>query len=107
MTSTQQQGISSDRICGPVGLNVNHLECAICHELLWKPVACQSCETPFCSTCIHQWIVNHPKQCPNRCKTYIERKCPPLLAKLLSELQITCFYESNGCDQVFKNQLYF
>ncbi|CAF4080939.1 unnamed protein product, partial [Rotaria sordida] len=100
MTSIQQYGLSSDRICDPHGLNIDHLECPICHEIFWKPVACQSCETSFCSVCIHQWLVDHPAQCPNRCKTYIQRKCPPILAKLLAELQIACFYESNGCNQV-------
>ncbi|CAF3210251.1 unnamed protein product [Rotaria sp. Silwood2] len=100
MTSIQKNGLSFDRIRGPIGFNVDHLKCPICHELLWKPVACQSCETPFCSTCIHQWLVNHPKNCPNRCKTYIERKCPPVVAKLLAELKIVCFYESTGCNEV-------
>ncbi|CAF2931588.1 unnamed protein product [Rotaria sp. Silwood2] len=100
MTSSQQTGLSSDRIRGPSGFNVSHLECSICHELVWKPVACQSCETPFCSTCIHQWLIKHPNQCPSRCQTYTERKCPPFIAKLLSQLQIACFYQSSGCNQV-------
>ena len=63
-------------------------------------MACQICETPFCASCIHQWLANSPDRCPNRCEVYRERKCPPFIAKLLAQLQITCFYQSNGCEQV-------
>ena len=56
MTSTQQKGISTERVCNPTAVNFIDLECAICHDILWKPVACQSCETPFCSPCIQQWL---------------------------------------------------
>ncbi|CAF4263521.1 unnamed protein product, partial [Rotaria sordida] len=66
MTSMEQQSISCDRVCSPSSVNVNFLECPICHDLLWKPVACQTCETAFCSACIGQWLANNPEKCPNR-----------------------------------------
>jgi hypothetical protein len=100
MTSTQKKGIPSKRVCGSTAINIDYLDCSICRDLLWKPIACQTCETPFCSACIHQWLLNNPITCPNRCETYNERKCPPFIAKLLSQLQIACFYKSNGCKQV-------
>ena len=97
MTCMQGRGISSERVHGSSGAD---LECCICRDLLWKPVACQTCETPFCSSCITQWLNNNPNKCPNRCEAYTERKCPPFIAKLLAQLQIACFYRSNGCEQV-------
>ncbi|CAF3980570.1 unnamed protein product [Rotaria sp. Silwood1] len=100
MTSTLKTGLSSERVRGPPGFYISHLACPVCHELPWKPVACQSCETPFCSTCIHQWLANNPFKCPNRCRPYTERKCPPFIVKLLSQLQIACFYQSAGCNQI-------
>jgi hypothetical protein len=100
MTSTEQKGISSDRLRDSRSVDVNLLECSICHEVLWTPVACQSCETPFCSACINRWLENNPNKCPNRCATYTERKCPPFIVKLLAQLKITCFYQSKGCQQV-------
>ncbi len=100
MISTQQRGLSSSRVKDASSINVNYLECSICHDVLWKPVACQSCETPFCSACINRWLSNNPNKCPNRCKSYQERKCPPFVAKLLADLQISCFYKSNGCQEV-------
>jgi len=102
MTSIQQKGLPSERIRGPSSVNIEYLDCSICRDLLWKPVACQICETPFCSPCINQWLVSNPTKCPNRCGRYTERKCPPFIAKLLAQLQIACFYQSNGCEQVIK-----
>jgi hypothetical protein len=101
MTSIQQKGLSSSRVSGPPGANTADLECSICHELLWKPIACQTCETPFCSTCIDQWLDSNSK-CPNGCKIYVERKCPPFVVKLLAHLQISCVYQSKGCQQVIE-----
>ena len=101
MTSTEQRGIPSERIRGSASTNIDALTCIICHDVLWKPVACQTCETPFCSPCINQWLANNPNRCPNRCEGYRERKCPPFIAKLLAQLQIVCFYQNNGCEQVF------
>jgi hypothetical protein len=100
MTSTQKMGLSSSRVKDASSINVDRLECSICHDVLWKPVACQSCETPFCSACINRWLSNNPNKCPNRCESYNERKCPPFIAKLLAELQIDCFYKSTGCQEV-------
>ncbi|CAF1375471.1 unnamed protein product [Rotaria sordida] len=100
MSSKQQQGLSSHRIRDSSELSVDHLNCSICQKLLWKPVACQSCETPFCSACIYQWLINNPEKCPNCDENYIERECPPFVTKLLAQLQIACFYESNGCKQI-------
>ena len=100
MTSTQQKGLTSERVRGSPPVNVDYLDCSICRDLLWKPIACQWCETPFCSSCINRWFVNNPKKCPIGCEAYTERKCPPFIVKLLAQLQIACFYQSNGCEQV-------
>jgi len=100
MATTSQKGLSTSRVRGPPSANVDLLECSICHDLLWKPVACQSCETPFCSICINQWLTNNPNKCPNQCEAYTERKCPPFIVKLLSQLQISCSYQEQGCEEV-------
>jgi len=102
MTSTQQQDFVSNRIPRLSGVTVDLLKCPICYDLLRKPVACQSCETPFCSVCIEQWLVDNPEKCPNRCEAFIQRKCPPFIAKLLSQIEFTCSYQSKGCQQVIR-----
>jgi len=85
MTSTQQKGLSSERVRDSSSVNIYYLDCSICRDLLWKPVACQTCETSFCSLCINQWLVDNPTKCPNRCETYTERKCPALIDKMLAQ----------------------
>lgn len=42
MATTEQKGLSSSRVCGLSSANIDLLGCSICHDLLWKPVACQS-----------------------------------------------------------------
>jgi hypothetical protein len=101
MTSTQYKGLTSNRVADPSGVNTADLECSICHDLLWKPIACQTCEPPFCSPCIDQWLQGYSK-CANGCKIYVERKCPPVVAKLLAHLQVSCFYQSKGCQEVIR-----
>jgi hypothetical protein len=99
MTSTQQKGLSADRVRNPSDVSFSDLECPICHDIVWKPVACQTCETPFCSACVHKWLEEDSK-CPSGCKAYVERKCPPFIAKMLARLQVVCFYQTKGCKQV-------
>ncbi|CAM4884230.1 unnamed protein product [Rotaria socialis] len=100
MASKEHKGICSDRVRGSSAVNVDLLECPICHDLLWIPITCQRCETSFCSACINRWVAANPGKCPNRCKIYIERKCPSFIVKLLGQLQIACYYQSKGCEQV-------
>ena len=78
--------------------SVSELECSICHNILWKPVSCKTCENAFCAYCIHKWIKQHDI-CPFACK-FEEKRAPPVLDKLLSKLQIYCVYRDNGCQQI-------
>lgn len=100
MTSKQDTGVSADRIQNSTVVKFKLLECCICKEILWKPVACTLCETPFCLKCIRKWLSNNPDNCPKRCKTYSERKCPAAFNELLAEIQVSCYYNSNGCENV-------
>jgi hypothetical protein len=103
MTSIHPKGLFSERVRHSPFLNLDLFDCSVCHDLLWKPVACRTCETPFCTSCINQCLVNNPEKCPYGCKPYIERKCPAFIAKSLAQLQFACFYQSNGCEEVIRN----
>ncbi len=100
MTSASMEGLSSDRVQGPTGIDLDNIICSICHEILWKPVFCQSCENHFCSACITKWLKEKPGKCPMRCDTYIEKACARFVSKHLAKLQIKCIYESSGCEEV-------
>ncbi|KAM3138223.1 hypothetical protein pb186bvf_009686 [Paramecium bursaria] len=49
-------------------VDVEHLQCPICLNILWKPVACgqDRCFQSFCEVCINRWIAESNDQQPNR-----------------------------------------
>ncbi len=81
----------------------DELICSICHNVLWKPVACSTCENAFCATCVRTWINKQTSvgqaTCPFNCR-FQEKRAPPILNSFLSKLQIVCAYAPNGCRQV-------
>ena len=100
MTSTQREGLSTDRVQGSSGIDLDDIFCPICHNLLWKPIACQLCETHFCTMCIARWLELNPNKCPLRCDKYVERPCSRFIIKQLSKLKIDCIHQENGCEEV-------
>jgi len=94
------EGLSTDRVQDSVGIDFDDISCSICRDILWKPVACQSCDTPFCSACIARWLETNPRKCPLRCAKYTEKACNRFVNKQLAKLQITCIYQSSGCQEV-------
>ncbi|CAF1397411.1 unnamed protein product [Adineta steineri] len=100
MPSTNDVGLESDRVRNQSRTVSEDLCCSICHNILWKPVACQKCETHFCSACIEKWLCNGRNQCPLGCGPYRERPCSKFVNTPLSRLQVACIYESNGCREI-------
>jgi len=100
MAFAYNQDLVSERIRNSSEIDFDDIQCSICSNILWKPVACQSCETPFCSICIAKWITKNPGKCPIKCNEYIERSCPRFVLRQLSKLQIDCIYKFNGCNEV-------
>lgn len=100
MSTTNEKGLRPSRVRYPVGIDLNELCCSICLNILWRPVACQSCETPFCSTCITKMLQTNPGQCPMKCYMYNERACPPFIFRQLAKMRIDCIYQTNGCKEV-------
>jgi hypothetical protein len=77
----------------------DHIVCFLCHGILWIPVACQTCETSYCLSCINSWQIetSEPTRCPNNCSQYVQRKCSSAITAILSSLQVICRYKANGC----------
>lgn len=100
MTSTNDIGLTNERVQCSTPIDLNELQCStICENILWKPVACQHCETHFCLSCIEKWLRKNPNQCPMRCESYIQRPCSKVIARQLAKLQVICIYQSNGCNE--------
>ncbi|CAF2064224.1 unnamed protein product, partial [Rotaria magnacalcarata] len=75
----QSNSIAADHVQG--SFDEDLVTCSICHMILWKPVACKTCENSFCSDCINQWQQKQPNKCPFACR-YEKRKC---IAAILKE----------------------
>ncbi|UJR11011.1 hypothetical protein I4U23_015195 [Adineta vaga] len=99
--TTKIDFLDSDRVVD--GPPEPELLCSICQNVLWKPVACITCENAFCSKCIHMWIerldVSCQTTCPFKCN-FNKKRAPPILNSLLSKLKIYCVYRDNGCQQI-------
>jgi hypothetical protein len=100
MTSTNEKGLSADRIQNSATVKMNYVQCPICHNILWNPIACQMCEKSYCSTCLRKWFNAQPGKCPNRCQKFVERKCLGIMVQLLAEIQLACIYKPTGCCEV-------
>jgi hypothetical protein len=101
MTSTNDTGLATERVRCSTAIDLHDLHCStICEDILWKPVACQQCETHFCSKCIAKWLDVNPNQCPLRCDNFIQRPCSKFIARQLAKLEVICIYQPNGCAEV-------
>jgi len=81
--------------------NIERVTCSICHNILWKPICCSECEYSFCKYCISKWSLQS-KGCPNRCRHFIEKRVPPILNDILSDIKVACLYSINGCGEVLR-----
>lgn len=92
-------GLTTDRIVNVRNSPIEHLLCMICHEIVWHPVTCETCEHSFCEACINQWF-QRQQWCPNRCEYRQRARLPHLFAQMLSELKVTCKNAVNGCNEI-------
>ena len=97
-------GLSTERIVNSNASSIEHLLCTICHEILWHPVTCETCEHSFCEACLSQWF-ERKQQCPNNCEYRKRTRSPPLLVQLLSSLKVICKNSPNGCSEIVPYEL--
>lgn len=94
------------RIKDTAGVSVRHLQCAICQDLLWKPVECADCRKLYCEKCVLNKLLNTSEIEPP-CQNYIEGECHPVIINQLSCLRIACIHQPNGCPEVRDQVHYF
>ena len=103
-SNASQRSPSTDRVCGPQGVNLRSLECPICFDLLWKPLVCRECETPFCGACWQRWNYSSPHRCPMRCEESALRACLGFILHELARVQISCIYRPVNSSEVRTNR---
>ncbi|CAF4209316.1 unnamed protein product, partial [Adineta steineri] len=95
-----EHGIERNRINGSYDLKLEDFACALCKKILWKPVVCKNCSTPFCSACIADRSDEQSKQCVNGCEEFVESKCPRFILQQLGRLNIACANHQYGCTEI-------
>lgn len=99
MTSLHEIPLS-DRVLDSSRIDLQYFQCGICFDLLWKPVSCEHCEGLFCQRCIKRWLDQHPNNCPNKCSSFVEKRCNRTLQNQLSTIKIACIHNAKGCGEV-------
>lgn len=87
--------ISPAQLDQPLEENMrSFFECAICLNLLVKPVGCPQCPGHFCSSCLEQSVKMTSPQCPS-CRAKLpedgsQNPPNPLLTNMMTTLKLKC-----------------
>ncbi|CAD8077259.1 unnamed protein product [Paramecium sonneborni] len=115
----EQGGIPISQLCNS-RVNIDLLQCPICFNILWKPIACgqDRCFSSFCQFCIESWLNQKNAQstleeeegtfanennCP-KCKRVFIKTEIPLVKVLLSQIELKCVHQD--CIQVIPYEEY-
>ena len=93
-----EAGFDQDRFTA-TSRQLEEFLCGICHGIFYNPVVTECCTTTYCRFCIKTWLKNN-KRCPNDRKGLTSsglNKASNAFRNLLSNLNIKCEYESEGC----------
>ena len=90
---TKKTGIDRARILNLEKINLIEelIKCAICNEVLDKPLECENCGALFCEECINDWVKDkNPCPCPMVCGGFKLGKVKMNTKKLLNLLELRC-----------------
>ena len=98
-----EEGYDNERFESPVPQN---LRCAICLNVLRKPIQCVRNKHSFCQPCITRHLQGTPR-CPTCIEPLTLQTLRPsrLVADWLSQLRIHCDNADRGCPHVEKLEL--
>ncbi len=83
------------------------VKCSICHNILYLPKTCSSCENHFCKNCISDWVkVNKSDTaCPFKCSKNEFKTSLRIVTSLLDKLQFKCcILNSNSISKENSNE---
>lgn len=112
-------GFERNRIVNLDDNLAKHLKCSICLNIFDNAVN-NKCGHTFCKQCVHKWIQNNHKECPECREPFTPKRTAPngrvdnaiiiisnnvfmpnLTANgIVSEMRIKCDFEFNGCKEV-------
>ena len=68
------------------------LKCAYCLGIVYKPMECRACNTPYCKICIdaHQSQNQGEWKCPKNCQENKYQKLNRFIRNRLNKVDVTC-----------------
>jgi hypothetical protein len=96
--------IQMDCVIPKYNINLNYLLCNFCKNVLWQPEKCRECHTHFCRFCIAFCLLKS-KKCPNCLLEYNPKSPDTFLKEDLKDLNLKCFYNSNGCNKIIQYEM--
>ena len=74
------------------------LICAICLGIVWDPISCAKCTTPYGTKCLENWF-KRDSRCPKGC-TFEKREIAALSKRMMNKIQFYCLNKTSGCNQI-------
>jgi len=75
------------------------LICEICLGVVYNPVICGICLTPYGSECLSSWFINHKNKCPKRC-SFVRMELPLITKKIMNKIEFNCMHKDKGCNAI-------
>jgi len=75
------------------------LICSICLNLVWDPIACIKCTSPFGKKCLESWL-KRDNRCPIENSIFEGREVTSLTRRLMSKIQLYCSNKQYGCNEI-------
>ena len=74
--------------------------CSICLDVVWDPISCGKCTSPFGKSCINKWFQLKQNKCPKNCTSFEKSEFSLILKRMINKIEFNCLYKSVGCKEV-------
>jgi len=81
------------------------LICPICLDIVWHPICCLNCSSPYGDKCLNNWF-KYNSLCPKQCK-FEKSEVNLLLKRIINKIEFNCLYKENGCNTIIKYEHFY
>jgi len=104
LSSVVVGGYSADRLA-TIPEDLEFLLCGICKTIVRNGESCLECETTYCESCIHAYVLETSSgKCIKGCE-YKKKKLSPIIQSKLKKLQFKCQNFEAGCNKIISYEL--
>jgi len=101
-----QECIKSELVLPQFKSMCEEIICSICLDIVWNPVSCGKCTSPFSKTCLGKWFQLKENKCPKGC-AFEKAEFPLILKRMMNKIEFNCQYKSKGCKETVLYEDFF